>query len=65
MGIYNRSKKLHIETDIRRIVYIIEISSDKDANALETVGGLYSGKMKDFITAVDEKSVILVKRSKS
>lgn len=65
VDIYNRSKKLHIETDIRRIVYIIEISSDKDANALETVRGLYSGKTKDFITAVDEKSVILVKEVKA
>ena len=65
MCITDSSKKLHIETDIRRIVYIIEISSDKDANALETVRGLYSGKTKDFITAVDEKSVILVKEVKA
>ena len=65
VDIYNRSKKLHIETDIRRIVYIIEVSSDKDVNALETVRGLYSGKTKDFITAVDEKSVILVKEVKA
>ena len=33
-------------------------------NALETVRGLFSGKTKDFITAVDEKNIILVKELK-
>ncbi len=61
VDIYNRSKKLHIETDVRRIVLIIETNSDRDSNALETVRTIYSGKPKDFITAVDEKCVILVK----
>ena len=29
VDIYNRSKKLHIETDVRRIVFIIETNSDR------------------------------------
>ncbi len=61
VDIYNRSKKLHIETDVRRIVYIIETNSDRELNTLETVRSIYSSKTKDFITAVDEKCVILVK----
>lgn len=61
VDIYNRSKKLHIETDVRRIVFIIETNSDREFNALETVRSIYSSKTKDFITAVDEKCVILVK----
>ena len=61
VDIYNRSKKLHIDTDARRIVFIIETNMDRDQNALETVRAIYSSKTKDFITAVDEKSVILVK----
>ena len=33
----------------------------KDSVALETVRTLFAGSKKDFITAVDEKSIILVK----
>ncbi len=36
-------------------------SNEKDVNALETVRSLFATKTKDFITAVDEKNIILVK----
>lgn len=65
VDIYNRAKKLHIETDVRRVVYIVETKNEKDNNALETVRSLFSGKQKDFITAVDEKNIILVKELKT
>ena len=65
VDIYNRAKKLHIETDVRRVVFLIETKNEKDGNALETVRGLFSGKTKDFITAVDEKNIILVKELKA
>ena len=64
VDIYNRAKKLHIETEARRVVFIIETKNEKDTNALETVRSLFAGKTKDFITAVDEKNIILVKELK-
>ncbi len=66
VDIYNRAKKLHIDTDVRRIVFIIETKNEKDtnANALETVRNIFASKAKDFITAVDEKNIILVKEVK-
>ena len=64
VDIYNRAKKLHIDTDVRRVVFIIETKNEKDVNALETVRGLFSRITKDFITAVDEKNIILVKELK-
>lgn len=64
VDIYNRAKKLHIDTEARRVVYLIETKNEKDNNALETVRSLFSGKTKDFITAVDEKNIILVKELK-
>lgn len=64
VDIYNRAKKLHVETDAKRIVFIIETKNVKDTNALETVRTLFSSKTKDFITAVDEKNIILVKEVK-
>jgi len=65
VDIYNRAKKLHIETNVRRVVFIIETKHEKDTNALETMRSLFSSKVKDFITAVDEKNIILVKELKS
>ncbi len=61
VDIYNRAKKLHIETNAQRIVFLIETKHEKDLSALETVKGLFAGKKKDFITQVDEKNIILVR----
>ncbi len=64
VDIYNKAKKLHIDTDAKRVVFIIETKNEKDTNALETVRNLFATKTKDFITAVDEKNIILVKEVK-
>ena len=65
VDIYNRAKKLHIDTETKRIVFIIETKHEKDTNALETVRTLFATKTKDFITAVDEKNIIIVKEVKA
>lgn len=64
VDIYNRAKKLHIDTDIKRVTYIIETKDEKDNNALEVVRSIFPQKTKEFITAVDEKNIILVKELK-
>lgn len=61
VDIFNRAKKLHIEMNERRVVFIIETNKEKDSGALETVRSMYATQTKDFITAVDEKNIILVK----
>ncbi|MBR6451830.1 MAG: helix-turn-helix domain-containing protein [Lachnospiraceae bacterium] len=61
VDIYNRSQKLHIETDVRRVVIIAETVNEKELNALEGVRSLFASRTKDFITAVDEKNIIVVR----
>ncbi|HJD42700.1 MAG TPA: helix-turn-helix domain-containing protein [Candidatus Mediterraneibacter quadrami] len=61
VDIYNRAKKLHIDTEVKRVIFIIETPHEKDNAALENVRSLLGGKSKDFITAVDEKNIIVVK----
>ena len=61
IDIYNRAKKLHIETDVRRVVFILETNIEKDNSSLEAVRLCLGNKSGDFITAVDEKSIIVVK----
>ena len=62
VDIYNRAKKLHIDIEGKRIVFIVEVLREKEGNELERIRSLFSGKSsKDFVTAVDEKNIIVVK----
>ena len=61
VDIYNRAKKLHIDTEAKRVIFIIETSHEKDSVALDNVRNLLGGKSRDFVTAVNEKNIIVVK----
>ena len=61
VDIYNRAKKLHIDTEAKRVIFIIETSHEKDSVALDNVRNLLGGKSRAFVTAVDEKNIIVVK----
>ena len=61
VDIYNRAKKLNIDTTVRRVVYIIETKFIRDTNSLEVVKELFMDSPNDFVTAVDERYLILVK----
>lgn len=61
VDIYSRAKKLHIQMDVSRVVMIVESENGKDNNALELARSYFGSNSKDFITAVDENNVIVVK----
>ncbi len=61
VDIYNRAKKLHIETNTRRAAFVLEVSHEKENSCLELVRSSFGSKSGDFITAVDEKGIIIVK----
>ena len=61
VDIYSRAKKLHIPAEARRVVFILEISKERDQMAIENIKALFAGRSGDFITAIDEKSIIIVK----
>lgn len=61
VDIYNRAKKLRIDNNVTRVVYLIETQPDKEINLTEIVRSIFPSKSKDFVTAVDERNIILVK----
>lgn len=61
VDIYNRAKKLHIDTEVKRVIFIVETSHERDISALDSLRSVLGGKSRDFITAVDEKNIIVVK----
>ncbi|MCR5391337.1 MAG: helix-turn-helix domain-containing protein [Lachnospiraceae bacterium] len=61
VDIYGRAKKLHLQINAKRIVFIAETASARDVAAVDMVKdclGLTGSK--DIVTAVDENSVIIV-----
>lgn len=61
VDVYNRAKKLHLEVSVPRVVYIVETQQGKDNAASELLKGMFSSQSGDFITAVDESRVIVIK----
>lgn len=61
VDIYNRAKKLHIEVSVPRTVFLVETKLEKDGIVTELLKGMFSTQAGDYITAVDERSVILIK----
>lgn len=61
VDIYTRSQKLRIDTEARRIIILAEIPTVKDSNLLETLKTFFKSRTKDFVTAVDEKNIIIVR----
>ena len=61
VDIYSRAKKLHIQAEVRRVAMIVEAENDKENNVLEIIRTNMNTGNKDFITAVDENNVIVVK----
>ncbi len=61
VDIYNRAKKLHIEASVPRAVFLVETKTERDGMVTEFLKGMFSTQTGDYITAVDESSVILIK----
>ncbi len=61
VDIYNRAKKLHVEVVAPRAVFLIETRLEKDSIVTELLKGMFSSQSGDYITAVDESNVILIK----
>ena len=61
VDIYNRAKKLHLEVEAKRIVYLVETKVESESMAKELLRSLFSQQNGDFVTSVDEKNIVLIK----
>ena len=61
VDIYSRAKKLHVQPEAKRVTMVIEGRCPKEINLLELMRSNFGANSKDFITAVDENNVIVVK----
>ena len=61
VDIYSSAKKLHIPVDAQRVVMIVETGAERDRSVLEIVQEFIGTTTMDFVTAVDENNVVVVK----
>ena len=61
VDIYNRARKFHISTNVRRVVFLLEASPDKEKASFENIESLFENSENDFVTAVDVNDIIIVK----
>ena len=61
VDIYNRAKKLHLEVEAKRIVYLVETKGESESIVKEMLRSLFSQQNGDFVTSVDERNVVLIK----
>ena len=61
VDIYNRAKKLHIEPETPRVVYLVEAPEDKDNISMEILKNIFDDQPGCYITAVEQKNIIMIK----
>ncbi len=61
IDVYNRAKKLHVDVSGKRVIIVVETKQDHDNTVAELLAGMYTPQGGDYVTAVDESSVVLVK----
>ncbi|MCR4960102.1 MAG: helix-turn-helix domain-containing protein [Lachnospiraceae bacterium] len=62
VDIYNRAQKLHVDINASRVVFLIESDIERDNSSMEILKGLFTQQYGDYLTAVDEKNIILIKK---
>ena len=61
VDVYNQAKKLYVDIEAKRVVFVIEPTKQKDNIVIDTLKGLYMENSQDFVTAVEEGRIVLIK----
>ncbi len=61
--IYNQAKKIHLTPTARRIVLLIRTTT-ADTSVLEIIRNIFVNRSKDYVSALDESTVVVVHEMK-
>ena len=62
--IYIKSKELHFNSDVSRIVYLVKFYGKSEVNPFDMVQNMFPDKNKDYVISVGEHDIVLVKEIK-
>src|SRR5699024_12072660 len=60
VDVYNRAKKLHIQVEAKRVVFLIETKNEKDKDSMEIMKNIFISSNSNFIKTIDENKVFYV-----
>lgn len=63
--IYIKSKELHFDSEINRIVYLIRFQSKSDVVPYDIIQNMFPDKGRDYVISVGESDIVLVKELKT
>ncbi len=63
--IYIRAKELHFSTDAPRAVFLIRQVGHSDVSTVDVLSGMFPDKMQDFVLAINESDVAVIKQVSS
>ena len=61
VDIYNQAKKLRVENEAKRVVFIVEPKNSRDNLVLETMKGMFAEEKKELVASVEEGRFVLIK----
>ena len=59
--IYIKSKELHFQSDVMRVVILIKFHSQGEVVPFEVIQNMFPDKNKDYVISVDEQDIVLVR----
>ena len=65
VDIYNRAKRLHIVSNTPRVVYLVEAQNDNDNVSMELLKNIFGEQPGHYLTAVEQKNIIVIKEVSS
>jgi carbohydrate diacid regulator len=65
VDIYSRANTFHIDTKVPRVAFLIEVSGKADGEKVEFVRALLDDQERNFVTALSENEIVLVKELRS
>ena len=63
--IYAKSKELHFEGDVTRVVFLIKFFGKSDIIPFDMIQNMFPEKNKDYVISVGEHDIVLVKEVKA
>ena len=60
-----KSRELHFNADINRVVFLVNIITSNEVSAYDVIQNLFPDKKKDFVFNISENDIVLVKEIKN
>ena len=65
IDIYDRARRLHIESESYRAAIIVELKDKKRNEIMDVVKGIFTTSNEDFVTPVTKREIVVIKKGET